>query len=99
MRGRPRRGQSIPRREEVVEVHVHVGLGLHFLDVGPGREGPFGSGDQNGTDLGICIEFLDHRHDLTHQLRVQRVQCFRTVQRDDADASPAFEQDGFVVGH
>ena len=90
---------AIPRGEEILDVCVHVRLGLHFLDVGTGGEGALGTGDQDGSDAVVRLEVGNRGDDLVHQLGVQRVESLRAVERDDADATLTLEDDGVEVGH
>jgi len=64
----------------------HVGLGegevLHLLDVGAGREGLFGAGDDDGADLVVLVEFVEGIVEFEEEGGGERVQGFGPVEGD-----------------
>jgi hypothetical protein len=56
----------------------------HLLDVGPGGEGLFRTGDDDAADLLVFFGGLQRLGQLAQQLRVERVHGVGAVQRDEA---------------
>src|SRR4029453_8028633 len=75
---------SIEGREKVPAISLDEGLLVHLLDVDASREGFLVAGDDNAADRRICLEGVERAVDLADELRVERVQRMRAVQRDEA---------------
>jgi hypothetical protein len=91
-------GDPLPVGEEVVHIGRGIGLVLHLLDVGAGREGLLIAGHHHGADRRVGIEGLERGRKLGNDARAQRVENRRAVQRQQAHRIAAFDNDGFV-GH
>ena len=89
--------EPAPRGEEVRTKNVGEGQRGHLLDIGARREGLGRSGDDDGADTGIRIEFCCRSGDFGHHLTVQSVESLRPVQCDGADPLRPTHQDGLVI--
>ena len=65
-------------------------------DVGAGGERPSRSGEDDGADRGIGANRRDHRAELAHHLRADRVQPLRPGQAHPADGIFDVEAQGLV---
>ena len=52
---------AVPGRDEVLLVGLHVGLGLHLLDVGAGGERLLAAGDDDAADAVVGLEGVERR--------------------------------------
>ena len=88
------------RGDEVLGEGLHVGLGLHLLDIGPGGKGLLRSGDDHASDTGVFFGNVQGIAELFHESTVQRIQRLRTVQRDQPNGTTRLVLDGLVAhGH
>jgi hypothetical protein len=71
--------------DEVFLVDVGEGEFRHGRNVGTGGKGFFAAGDDHAADGLIGVEGLQCGTEFVHQGAVERVECLRPVQRDDAD--------------
>jgi len=76
---------------------VHVAEILHRRDVGAGGEGFLASGQNDRSDAGIGVERGERPAELGHELRTERIQLLRPVQRDDADPAPLLDGDKLMA--
>ncbi len=79
-------------RDVFAAVHVHVRPVFHGADVSPRREGLFATGDDDAADVGIGLECQQRGAQFVHELIVQRVERLGTIQRQQADSAPGFDQ-------
>jgi hypothetical protein len=86
----------LPGRNEVRLVDVHVGLGLHLLDVGAGGEGLVGPGYDDAADAVVGLEAFERAIELADEGVVQRIERVRAVERDEPDAALRLHDDGLV---
>src|SRR5665809_26645 len=82
------RADLVERREEIAAIGLDEGLGMHLLDVDASGKRLFVAGDDDGTDGRIALERLKRPVELADELRVERVQRVRAVQRNEPDLAP-----------
>ena len=68
----------------------------HFLDIGAGGKGLFRAGYDNAADAFILVEAVERGSKFGNQFRIQSVQGFRPVERDQADLATFFDTDVLV---
>src|SRR5690606_12758653 len=89
-----------PARERVVAVEVRGWLVGHFLDIGARREGLLARSRQNRTTLGLVgFERPEYRDQILQNRIAQRVESFRTIERDEGDRPARFNQKVGVTAH
>jgi len=87
----------LPVGDVIREIGVPVAEILHRRDVGAGGEGFLASGQNDRSDAGIGVERGERPAELGHELRTERVQLLRPVQRDDADPAPLLDADKLMA--
>jgi hypothetical protein len=85
-----------PIAEEVPVIDVDKALGRHFLDIGPRRKGPVRAREDDGPDHWIGLERVELGVQLQDQLTVQRVERLGSVETDEPDFVPGFNQNALV---
>ena len=90
------RADLVERREEIAAIGLDEGLGMHLLDVDASGKRLFVAGDDDGTDGRIALERLERPVELADELRVERVQRVRAVQRNEPDLALARDDDRLV---
>ena len=88
---------AIPVAGEIALEGVHVGLALHLLDVGAGRERLLAAGQDHAGDLLVRLERVDRGGQFLVEPGVERIERLRPVEADDADPAFGFDDDGFVA--
>ncbi|MNC87073.1 hypothetical protein D3C83_27690 [compost metagenome] len=83
-------------RDVVIAIHVEKVPVLHRGNVGARRERLFASSEDHRADRLVAIEGLERRAQLLHQLRVQRIELLRAIQRNERNAPFYFRVDEFV---
>jgi len=73
---------GIPGRKLVDEEHIDRALIGHLSDVGTGGEGPVVAREHDGPHFVILIQAFQGIAQLAHELQVQRVQFFGSVEAD-----------------
>ena len=81
-----------------LDVGLHVGLGLHLLDVGAGGEGLLRAGQHDAADGAVGLPAVERLVQLGDQRGIERVQRLRPVERDEADPAARLDDD-VLVGH
>jgi hypothetical protein len=76
-------------RDVVRAIGVHVAVVLHDADVRAGGERLVAAGDHHAADAVVGVELLQRLAQLLHELRVERVQLLRAVERNKGDAGRA----------
>ena len=88
-------GNAVSIAEQVIDVDLRVLQVGHFLDVGASGKGLGRTRKHHAADVRVTLELVQSLVDLANNLRVQRIQCLRAVEGDQADLAVDVQQNGF----
>src|SRR5690554_6508573 len=88
-------GNAVGGGKEVIHEHAGVLQVDHLLDVGTGSKGLAGAGQYHAADVRVVLELIQRLVQFIQYLGVQRVQCLRAVQGNQAHTLAGLDQNGF----